>query len=196
MADNIKLIENYIYLYHTDTLILIPSYPQQINDSMSVSYQSTTPLARTAPIYSYSGSGPRTLQITLNLHRDMMNNLNYKNSKINLDTGDDYVDTMIKQLQAAALPEYSMKDKMINPPIVAVRFGDDIFCKGVVSGGVSLSYSIPIIEDKYGNSKYAIVNVTFTLNEIEPYDATTVMQAGSFRGLDTTLERNIWKKST
>ena len=196
MADNIKLIENYVYLYHTDTLILIPSYPQQINDSMSVSYQSTTPLARTAPIYSYSGSGPRTLQITLNLHRDMMNNLNYKNSKINLDTGDDYVDTMIKQLQAAALPEYSMKDKMINPPIVAVRFGDDIFCKGVVSGGVSLSYSIPIIEDKYGNSKYAIVNVTFTLNEIEPYDATTVMQAGSFRGLDTTLERNIWKKST
>ena len=196
MADNIKLIENYVYLYHTDTLILIPSYPQQINDNMNVSYQSTTPLARTAPMYSYSGSGPRTLQITLNLHRDMMNNLNYKNSKINLDIGDDYVDTMIKQLQAAALPEYSMKDKMINPPIVAVRFGDDIFCKGVVSGGVSLSYSIPIIEDKYGNSKYAIVNVTFTLNEIEPYDATTVMQAGSFRGLDTTLERNIWKKST
>ena len=196
MADNIKLIENYVYLYHTDTLILIPSYPQQINDTMSVSYQSTTPLARTAPIYSYSGSGPRTLQVTLNLHRDMMNNLNYKNSKINLDIGDDYVDTMVKQLQAAALPEYSMKDKMINPPIVAVRFGDDIFCKGVVSGSVALSYGIPIIEDKYGNSKYSIVNITFTLNEIEPYDATTVMQAGSFRGLDTTLERNIWKKST
>lgn len=190
----LKVIENYVYLYHTDTLIILPTYPSSIQDSMGTTYNQTTPLSRTAPIYSYASSGPRTLQINLSLHREMVSEVNYKNSKINIEMGDDYVDTLIKQLQAIALPEYSTRDKMVNPPIIAVRFGDDIFCKGVVSGGVTHTYGLPIITDKNNQNKYALVDISFQVSEIEPYDATTVMQAGSFRGLDTTLERNIWKK--
>ena len=124
------MIDNYIYLYHTDTLIAIPAYPESISDTMSINYSSTSPLSRSAPIYSYVNSGPRSFAISLNLHRDMMNDINVASSNLKIQDLDDedYVDTMIKQLNAAVLPRYAAAEKMVNPPIVAVRFGKDIFC--------------------------------------------------------------------
>ena len=78
---------------------------------------------------------------------------------------------------------------MVDPPMVAVRFGNDVFIKGVVDGSVSVTYNLPLLD----NNKYADVMVSFTVKEVEPYDAQTVLTAGSFRGIDTTLERNFWK---
>ena len=184
-----QMIENYIYLYHTDTLIIVPEYADSINDSMSVQFTSSTPLSRSAPIYSYESSGPRSLQVSFKLHRDMMNQLNRDNPKIPATNliGEDYVDLMIRQIQGAALPAYAVSQKMVNPPMVAVRLGDDIFIKGVVNGAVSVSYEYPILS----NGKYACVMMGFTINEVDPYDAHTAMQYGSFRGLSTTLERRI-----
>ena len=37
------------------------------------------------------------------------------------------------------------------------------------------------------------VDINFAINEVDPYDAETIMTAGSFRGLNTSLERNLWK---
>lgn len=185
-----QMIDNYIYLYHTDTLIIVPQYSaNSISDTMSVSFQPNNPLSRSAPIYSYSGSGPRSLQVSFQLHRDMMEQINVKNTKTQVEIGEDYVDLMIKQVQAAALPAYSVSQKMVNPPIVALRLGDDIFIKGVISGGVTVSYDTPIL----ANGKYASVGIGFTINEIDPYDAESAMKYGSFRGLSTSLERRIWK---
>ena len=87
------------------------------------------------------------------------------------------------------MPSYGSSEKMVNPPMVAVRFGNDIFIKGVVDGGVSITYSTPILVGE----KYAHVQISFTVKEVDPFDATSVMQSGSFRGIDTTLERNFWK---
>ena len=191
-----SLIENYVYMYHTNTFIILPSYPESIQDMMPASFATTTPLSRTAPIFSYQNSGPRSLQISLNLHRDLMTQINYNNSNINFDNvplGDDYVDILIKQIQAIALPKYSASSKMVDPPIIAIRFGSDIFCKGVVTGSVGITYALPIITDKFGNDKYSQVGISFGIQEIDPYDADTVMLAGSYRGLSTTLERNLWK---
>ena len=187
------MIDNYIYLYHTDTLIAIPAYPEQISDAMNSNYSSTTPLSRSAPIYSYVSSGPRSFAVSLNLHRDMMNDINIASSNLKIDNLDDedYVDIMIKQLNAAVLPRYAAAEKMVNPPIVAVRFGKDIFCKGVINGGLTTTYSGPILK----TDKYAVVNIDFTISEIDPYDADTVMQVGHYRGLNTSLERRIWKTS-
>jgi hypothetical protein len=53
-------------------------------------------LARSAPIFAYSNSGPRSIGINLSLHRDMMQMMNYKRSNLNVEIGDDYVDTIIK----------------------------------------------------------------------------------------------------
>jgi len=71
--------------------------------------------------------------------------LNYDNASIDKDkenltrdgNGDDYVDLMAKRIQGAVLPEYSVSDKMVNPPMIAVNIGKEVFIKGVVtSAGV------------------------------------------------------------
>lgn len=169
--------------------MVIPAFPESLNDQMGVNYNKATPMSRSAPIYSYSDSGPRSLQINIDLHRDMMKQINHNVSNAKLATGDDYVDTLIKLLQAAALPAYGVTEKMVDPPMVAVRFGNELFIKGVVVGSVGVTYQLPILD----NNKYAFVTLSFTVEEVDPYDATTVMSAGSFRGIDTTLEKNFWK---
>ena len=76
---------------------------------------------------------------------------------------------------------------MIDPPMVAIRFGNEIFIKGIINNGVNVSYKLPLLD----NNKYAVVEVQFTVTEIDPYDAETVAQTGSFRGLDKTLEKRL-----
>ena len=190
----------YIYLHHVNTFIVLPSYTNANNDSIAVKFNSATPLGRTAPIYSYANSGPRTLQVSFDLHRDMMYELNYSVSQysklieqsreevtnVNMNKSQeyvDYVDLMAKQIQAAALPTYSEASKMINPPLVSLKLGNDIFIKGVVNGSVGVSYGLPVL----ANGKYAQVSIQFSITEVVPYDATQVMKYGSYRGIDTTL---------
>ena len=104
---NFRLIENYIYLYNIDQFAIIPVYPESISDSMSASFAQTSPLARSAPIYSYQSSGPRVVRFSITLHRDMFYQINWENSTLQTDMSNDYVDTLINRLQACALPQYS-----------------------------------------------------------------------------------------
>lgn len=198
MALNIRygMIDNYLYLFHTDEIIVIPSFADSITDSIQASFSTETPLSRSAPIYSYQNSGPRSIQVEFNLQRDVMREINYKVSNVKPDAGDDYVDYMIKAVQASALPEYDMALKMVNPPMVALKLGSDIFIKGVISGQVGVTYSYPIIpgvkaDGSRDNSKsrYSSVRIGFGVNEVDPYQASDVMRDGSFRGLPKTLER-------
>lgn len=194
-SKSFALIENYIYFYHTKTLLLIPTYPEQIQESNSVSFSKVTPLSRSAPIYSYTSSGPRTFQVSLQLHRDMMNDVNITSQKypdivkrVQGINQTDYVDKLINQLEAIVLPKYSTSEKMVNPPMVAVKFGEDLFCKGVVTGSLSKDYSGPILS----TNKYALVSVSFTLEEVDPYDAEyfTKYGGGASRGFSMDLARN------
>lgn len=191
-----KMIDNYIYFYHildNDTMgkfVVLPTYPESISDTMSVTFNQTNILSRSAPIFSYSYSGPRSIRISLTLHRDMMTQINYGVSNFKVKIGDDYVDTIINCLQASAVPTYVAAEKMVNPPMVAVRFGNEVYIKGVVTGSVSLQSSLPLLE----NNKYAVVNISFDVSEIEPYGAETVVEQGSMRGLDSSLERT-WARS-
>lgn len=184
-----RMIDNYVYMYHTGTLLALPTYADSITDVMSVNFVSSTPLARSSPIYSYANSGPRQLSFTFNLHRDMMQAINYGVSNLDTTINDDYVDYLINSLQACAVPEYSSTDKMVDPPMVAVRLGNDIFIKGVVLGNVSVTYELPILT----TGKYASAKVSFVVAEVDPYSADTIQVAGSFRGLSTSLERNVYK---
>lgn len=231
-----NMIDNYIYVYHTSTLIILPTFPETITDSVNTAYNSTSIMGRSAPIYSYSGSGPRSIDVSLKLHRDMMNQINTSAySDVNLNIGmamfkddsniqkklqrEDYVDIMIRELQAIAFPNYQASEKMINPPLVAVRFGDEVFCKGIVEGGVQVTYSGPILgnqlydekgdpefetiqvngkqykQRKTGKGKYALADISFRVHEVDPYSADIVALQGSFRGLDRSLERNLYKVS-
>lgn len=190
--------ECYIFLHHVKNIkgkngviILLPSFADEVNDTIQINYASSSPLARSAPIYSYQNSGPRSLQVSFNLHRDMMWQLNYRESNLplNKEDGDDYVDILAREIQAIALPTYSVSEKMVNPPLVSLRLGNDIFIKGVVTGSVSVRYGYPILE----NNKYAKVDISFGLNEVNPYSADDVIKMGSFRGMSATLaDRNSY----
>ena len=105
---------------------------------------------------------------------------------------EDYIDLMVNQLQAIALPKYVDAEKMVNPPLVAVGFGNDIFCKGVVQGGVTVTYSGPIL----ATNKYALINVSFNVHEIDPYDAQSVMSIGSFRSYDKNITSTWFRDTT
>ena len=147
-GDTFNLIDNYIYIYQTQSLIILPTFPETLSDNIANSYSPTTILNRSAPIYSFANAGPRSVDIRLQLHRDMMNAVNTANSSyiylpnlFDIASPDDqakrlkrkdYVDIMNKELQSAALPKYSAAEKMIDPPIVAIRIGDALFCKGIV----------------------------------------------------------------
>lgn len=198
MADiTFSLIENYIYMHHTDTFIILPVFPESIVDSNQANFSSSSPLARSAPIYSFSGSGPRTVNFTLNLHRDMMNQINYRTSNVNVDIDDDYVDTLVKQLQACALPNYRDASKMVDPPMVSLKIGSDIFIKGIVLGSIQTTLSGPLITDvknRNGNPRYSQISIGLTIAEVDPYGAETVMQMGGFRGLTSRLESELYDR--
>lgn len=189
-------INNYIYFYHLDKFCVLPDCPESVSDNMTSDFASTNALARTAPVFSYQHSGPRQVTITLEFHRDMLNdiNRNVSNLKDNVVdfSGNDYVDTLVKYLQSIALPkynEYASGAKAVIPPMIAVRFENNIFIKGVVQGGVQVTYKKPILID----GKYAVIDVTFSVSEVEPYDADYVVEAGSFRGLTRTFKNGIYK---
>ena len=186
----------YVYIYHLPsdvlgegTLIYIPQWPDSINDNLQSKFEETNALSRSAPVFSYINSGPRTVSVSLQLHRDMMDEVNFSHCNVKPDDGDDYVDMFIKKLQAIALPNYHNASKEIEPPMVAVKFGDQVFIKGVVNGGVSVEYTKPLL---VGN-KYALCNIAFTVSEIDPMDAVSISKVGSFRNLTRTFQ-NIFDK--
>jgi hypothetical protein len=114
----------------------------------------------------------------------MMDALNVGVSNAELKLGEDYVDNLIKALQAIAVPRYNLSNKAVEPPLVALRLSQEVFIKGVVTSAIGLEYKLPILS----NGKYAQVSLSFTVSEVDPYDATTVFQNGSFRGVVRTLK--------
>lgn len=182
--------DNYIYISHLDEgykFWKIPVTPDEITDTMESSFQPTHALGRSAPVFTYSNSGPRTMSININLHRDLMDDINIGSSNSKLGEGEDYVDNLIKALQSISVPRYNLNNKAVEPPLVAIRLSDEIFIKGVVSGGVSVTHRLPILS----NNKYAQISISFTISEVDPYDATTVFTNGSFRGVVATLRDNM-----
>lgn len=188
---NTMLLDNYLYISHMDDGLKfwrLPACPDSIDDAMQSTFSSTNALGRSAPVFTYSNSGPRSISISLKLHRDIMDDINtgYSNSPLQ-GTGEDYVDNLIRAIQSIALPKYNLNNKAVEPPMVAVRFVDQIFIKGVVNGSVGVTYEKPILS----NNKYAQVTISFTISEVDPYDSTTVFRNGSFRGVVKTLRKGM-----
>lgn len=186
----LRLPDNYIYISHlgdNGEYLILPTYPQQIADTMKSTFQETNALSRSAPVFTYSNSGPRSVQISLELTRDLMDDYNINSSNIKLEPGEDYVDVLIKKLQSIAVPKYNVNNKAVEPPMVAIRLGNEMFIRGVVNGGVTVTYQKPIL----ANNKYSQVAVTFTVYETDPYDATSISKNGSFRGLVRGMRKGM-----
>jgi hypothetical protein len=177
----------YLYISHLDEAHQywqLPGYPDEVTDSMRSSFAPNNALGRSAPVYTFSNSGPRDVQISLNFHRDMFEEMP---SNVVPREGEDKAESFIHALQAIAVPKYNLSNKAIEPPLVAVRLGREVFIKGVVTSGISVTYKKPILV----NEKYAGISISFTVSEVDPYDASTVFKNGSFRGLTATLRRGM-----
>ena len=180
----------YIYISHLDVpdeakYWLLPGYPETVSDSMQSQFGASTALGRSAPVYTFSNSGPRTVGISLHFRRDMFDEEAYTN--VIPQGNEDYAESLIHALQAIAVPKYNLSNKAIEPPLVAVRLGTEVFIKGIVSGNIQVTYGKPILVDE----KYADVKIDFTVTEVDPYDSTTVFKNGSFRGLTATLRKGM-----
>jgi hypothetical protein len=151
---------------------------------MSSTFQPTNALGRSAPVYTFSNAGPRSVQISINLHRDIMDDINTGVSNSPLNLGEDYIDNLVNALRAIAVPKYNLDNKAVEPPLVALRLGREIFIKGVVTGGIGLDFQKPILT----NDRYSQVKLSLTIAEVDPYDATTVYQNGGFRGVVQTFK--------
>lgn len=163
--------DNYIIFHHTGKKIIIPVDPATLSDSMGANFSSQTPLSRSAPIYSYGGSGPRIVNFQFTLHRDLCNQFNPGSV--------DSVDELITNLDAMVLPDYNSAGKIVNPPIVSVKIRDEIFIKGIVRN-TSHSFELPIIN--YGGKyKYAVVGLNFAVEEVTPFSASILPKIGQFR---------------
>jgi hypothetical protein len=183
----------YLYISHLDEgyqYWMLPGYPDEVTDQMGSTFAENSALGRSAPVYTFSSSGPRTINLSLTFHRDMFEEINNFQRQANagkFSDGDDLADKFIHALQAIAVPKYNLSNKAIEPPLVAIRLGREVFIKGIVSGGVQVTYGKPILS----NEKYAVIKVGFTVSEVDPYDASTVFKNGSFRGLTATLRKGM-----
>ena len=184
--EKINIIPNYIYFYHLDKFCILPLYPESITDSMNTSFNETNALSRSAPVFTFNNAGPRSVSISFSLHRDLMEDLNknVSNLKSNVVNAkeEDYIDTLVKYLQAASLPKYQVYkngSKSVQPPMVALRLGNETFIKGVINSAITVTRKKPIMSD----GKYACVDIQFNISESDPYDAETVARVGSFRGI-------------
>jgi hypothetical protein len=177
----------YLYISHLDEdykYWQLPGYPDDITDDLRSTFSENTALGRSAPVYTFSSAGPRSIAISLSFHRDMLEEMP---SNVVPRDGEDKAESFIHALQAIAVPKYNLSNKAIEPPLVAVRLGREIFIKGIVNGGVRVTFGKPILV----NEKYATIKVDFTISEVDPYDATTIFQNGSFRGLTATLRKGM-----
>ena len=163
--------ENYVYFHHTNTKIIIPVDPISVSDITPAHWSSSTPLSRTAPIYSYQSSGPRNVQVQFMLHRDLCNEYN--------NVGYDAVEVLINNLDQMVLPDYNSMGKIVNPPLVSLKLRDEIFIKGVVSSS-SHTFEVPII-NYGGKNKYAVVTLNFGVDEVTPYSASILPSIGQYR---------------
>lgn len=179
----------YLYISHLDLpeeakYWQLPGYPEEVSDSMTSNFQANNALGRSAPVFTFSNSGPRSITLNLTFHRDMFEDMP---SNVTPRDDEDKAESFIHAIQAIAVPKYNLANKAIEPPLVAIRLGREVFIKGVVTSAVTVAYKKPILV----NEKYAVISISFTVSEVDPYDSTTIYKNGSFRGLTATMRKGM-----
>lgn len=187
----LKLVKNFIYFHHLDKACLLPQYPESISDATSVTWTSTSLLQSSAPIQTWSNSGPRTVSFEFDLHREMLADVNLAGeSLLGKDLISEEPETLLEDLvytiEAAALPRYTLVTRLVNPPVVSVCIGKQIYIKGVVNSGVTHTFKGAIRDEKYNE-----ITLSFSVTEITPYDAESIQRLGKFRGQTQRRLTNI-----
>lgn len=174
--------ENFLYLHHLDLLVWIPTYAEEMDMTQRTSYTQSKPLGAPNDIYSFGGSGPRTIQRQIFIDRDLMSVLGGKG----LVGEGDPIETLIRAMEATCVAKYEDARRMINPPLVTYKEANELTITGVVVGTVNIK--------AYGgwiDGRKRCYSMNLNISEIEQYDASTIMEIGQYRGLNNTLIRRM-----
>lgn len=200
-------VASYIYFYHLDKEFNIPVMPESIQNTASISFSQEAILGRSAPQVTFSSAGPRTQNVSLTLHRQLMDleNANLVKEFLKDSKGQEYindmkysikseerdaVDMLIDALAAATVPKYMDTYKAVIPPSVRCRFGNESSIAGVLSDGIQQTSSGVWLK----NGKMSTVQISFTILEVQPYSSDYVMEHGFLRGISKDLSRtSVWK---
>lgn len=189
------IIDNYLWISNlgeNGLYFILPTWPNSIQDQMQNSYNPTNSLSRSAPMYSYQYSGPRTISFNLELHREMLDLVNITNDTIikykNTLKEDSYdtVDTLLKAVSSLSAPKYTLSTRAVEPPTVAVKIGTEVYIKGIVNNSINIEYRKPLIKYEDGKTRYAVCSINFVVTEVDPYDSATLYRTGSFRNITST----------
>lgn len=194
-------ISSYIYIYHLGLIFNIPTLPESLTETMNITYNATPILGRSAPLQTFTGAGPRSVNIDIKLHRQLFQ---IENPLIRTESGEaqlesatvtmsnpttgnieevdtkDAVDYLVDALTSISLPKYTSANKAIVPPSVFVRYGNELAMRGVPSQVTKTSSGVWL-----KNGKMAMVEISFNLTEVEPYSAQYAAANGSLRGVPT-----------
>ena len=142
--------------------IAMPCYPVSLSDSLQVNHNSNPVAYRTEPFINYVNSGPRTVSASFNLHREMMG-----------PGGMGYIDQIINTIEAACYPIASAS----NSVPASLKVGNSLHISGVITGGVQVAFSGPIIDGKYN-----VYDISFTITEVKNAIVMfgTKLNAGSY----------------
>lgn len=127
--------------------LAMPCYPTSLTDSLQVNHNSNSVAYRTEPYINYVSSGPRTVTATFNLHREMKGDSHMAD-----------IDTIINTIEAACYPI----DSASNSVPARLKVGDSLSISGVITGGIQVAFSGPIIDGKYN-----VYDISFTITEVK-----------------------------
>lgn len=143
--------------------LYMPCYPENITDRTNINYDEQNALGRSEPYQAYNNSGPRSIQFTFKMHREMIE-------------GDrEQVEKIVRYIESAAYPNYGTTVAAVK---VAVKVGKTIHISGIMSDQ-STSWDGPIGDDQ----KYNMVTVSFTIKEVtgDPKKSETIRKIGGYR---------------
>lgn len=181
------MISSFIYLYHLDKCYNIPSTPETLPNSYQANFSFETIMNRTAPKAIYSGSGPRTLQVSLTLHSQLFE----------LDNSGESVNDLINALIASAYPKFDFENSKIEPPKILLKFGNCCTIRGVINGQVNVTWKGPWLKD----GTMAVAEISFSIQELDQYSAEYLLKFGTSPELpsdftiSTTLQRGKYANS-
>lgn len=158
MKDNISRLPCYIINLVTGTRIAFTVIPEDISDSNSAQFDDQSIRGRSTPLKGYSGSGPRSVSYSLDLHDD------YCQGGI-LKT--------VNKLKALVYPVYG---GVVTPPKCYVRLGNMVGMTAVTNS-VNISWKPP-----YRNGVYVCATVSLEFSEVvkTPYGATDIEKGGDY----------------
>lgn len=177
-------------------LIELPLYPDEVTESISAQWQTQPILGRSSPLAAYSNTSLKTVNFTLDLHRDLLTgsfghtrsslesaggSLNKQAAGLQIQSAKgpfatrSWYTSANKMLQISCYPQYTSNGLI--PPTTYFIFGQMIL-KGFVES-YSTTWKKPIINTFYGWNSVSIQMSCYPDSIISASDIITNKQTGT-----------------